>query len=122
MKLAGSVFQNGLCITQFVRALRQSGLRISNDKINAVIDAYMKSTRDEYKEQQARIDEALQLEQNLLVGIDTSFSQCRNAQFSQTACLEDKSKEIVRMVVLDKREQNCVSNKMEALGVQKLFR
>ena len=57
----------------------------------------------------------------MLVGIDTSFSQCRKAQFSQTACLEDKSKEIVRMVVLDKREQNCVSNKLEALGVQKLF-
>ena len=59
MKLAGSVFQNGLCITQFVRALRQSGLRISNDEISAVIDAYMKSTYEEYKEQQARIDKAL---------------------------------------------------------------
>ena len=40
--------------------------------------------------------------------MDTSFSQDRNARFSQTSCQENKSGEIVGMIVLDKLREKCV--------------
>ena len=55
------------------------------------------------------------------MGIDTSFSQNRNAHFSQTAALEENSGEIVQMVITNKHKENCSSNKLEVLGTETLL-
>ena len=64
-------------------------------------------------------DNGFKFEQNLKEVVDTSFSQVRNVRFSQTACLENKSREIMRMVVLDKLREKCILNKLKAIGVEK---
>ena len=105
----------------YIRALRYSGLEISHDKIEAVVESYSKAVNKEYVEQQNRINTTYMSKLDTCVAIDTSFSQNRNAQFSQTAGLEDKSGEIVRMVVLDKHEENCSSSKLDALGLERFI-
>ena len=119
--LVGSVFSNGLNTTQFKRALTRSGFTVSNNRIEGVIRAYTHAVHEEYHDQQIRIDKTLKGKTNIRVGIDISFSQVRKASFSQTACLEQASGEIVRMVVLNKHIENCSSNKLEVLGVEKLI-
>ena len=57
VELLGTVFGNGLSTDKF-RATRQSGIAVSNEKVEAVISAYREATHDEYTEQQNRIDEA----------------------------------------------------------------
>ena len=120
-RLTGSLFQSGLSMKQFQRALRLSGLQVSKSKIEAVIDTYAEAIRMEYDEQQNCINNAYKSARNTNVGIDTSFSQNRNAQYSQTAALEEKSSEIVQMVIKDKCVEKCSSNKLEALGTSLLL-
>ena len=106
-------------IDQFIRAVLLSGLSVSAERL-LVIHAYTQATHEEYKEQQKLIVNGFKFEENLKVGMDTSFSQGQNARFSQTGCRENKPGEIVRMVVLDKQREKCISNKMEAIGFENL--
>ena len=53
-KLTGAVFQSGLNMTQFKRSLRRSGLKVSNTKVDQVVDTYMEATQREYDEQQQK--------------------------------------------------------------------
>ena len=53
----------------------------------------MEAIQLEYDEQQQKINQAYKLARNTIVAIDTSFSQNRNAQYSQTAALEKESAE-----------------------------
>ena len=73
VKLEGGVFENGLNIDEFIRAVRLTGLSVSAEKMKAVIHACTQATHEEYKEQQKLIGNEYKLEQNLKVGMDTSF-------------------------------------------------
>ena len=121
VKLSGSAFQSGLSMNSYTRAVRQSGLKISNEKMKAVVESYSKAVNKEYAEQQTYINSAYISKQDTCVAIDTSFSQNRNAHYSQTAGLEDKSGEIVKMIVLDKYVEKCSSSKLDAIGVERLI-
>ena len=120
-RLTGAVFQSGLSMKQLQRAVRLSGLQVSNSKILAVIDTYTEAIIKEYDEQKNCINNAYKSARNTKAGIDTSFLQNRNAQYNQTAALEEKSSEIGQMVIMDKREEKCTSNKLEALGTRALL-
>ena len=120
-RLIGAAFQCGLSMKQFKRAVRQAGLKVSNDKTQAVIDSYSTAIHNEYTKQQNCINQAYSLGRKTRVGIDTSFSQNRNAHFSQTAALEENSGEIVQMVITNKHKENCSSNKLEVLGTETLL-
>ena len=102
-------------------AVRRSGLKVSKPKLLAVFKAFAAASVEEYEEQQHRICDAYNSKKNTRVAIDTSYSQGRNAQFSQTAALESESGEIIQMVVLDKHKESCNSNMLEVLGVEKLI-
>ena len=71
-KLTGAAFQNGLNISQFKRAVRQSGLKVSQAKLGAVVAAYATATLDEYKEQQSAIDDAYRSSLDTKIAMDTS--------------------------------------------------
>ena len=109
VKLEGGVFENGLNIDEFIRAVRLTGLSVSAEKMKAVIHACTQATHEEYKEQQKLIGNEYKLEQNLKVGMDTSFSQGRSATHSQTACLKHKSGDIVRV---EKHMDICIESKV----------
>ena len=96
-------------------------MKVSKQKINAVSSTFASAALEEFNEQQGRIYTAYESKQNTRVAIDTSFSQVRNAQYSQTAALESASGEIIKIEVLDKKIEKCSSNSLEALGVEKLI-
>ena len=102
-------------------AIRRLGKRASDVRIEAVVDAYSAGISEEYNEQQEKIDAAYRLQRTICVGIDTSYSQSRNAKYSQTACLDHENGEIIRMVILNKENENCISNELEVRGVEKLI-
>ena len=113
VKFAGGIFLSGLNMTRFARSVRQFGLKVSNRKMKAVSDVFANASLKEYTEQQERTNVAYNSKPNTSVAIDTSFSQGRNAQYSQTAALEATSGEILQLVVLDKHQENCSSNSLE---------
>ena len=121
VNFAGAILLSGLNMTRFARSVRQSGLKVSNRKMKAVSDVFANASLKEYTEQQERTNVAYNSKPNTSVAIDTSFSQGRNAQYSQTAALEATSGEILQLVVLDKHQENCSSNSLEVLGVEKII-
>ena len=119
-KLFSASFLRGLSVSGFCKTVRRSGAKISEAKILSIVQAYRTAIELEYQHQQCLIDESYQTNQTTAIAVDTSFSQIRNARFGQTAALEHKSGEIVKMVVLDKKELKCNSNSLEPLGVAKI--
>ena len=100
-KLTGAVFQSGLNMTQFKRSLRRSGLKVSNTKVDQVVDTYMEAKQlNVNMMNNKKINNAYKLVQNTNVAVDTSFSQSRNAQYSQPAALEKDSGELVHWLFL----------------------
>ena len=98
-KLVGASFLSGIGIQGFCKAARRSGAKISEPKILSIVQAYRAAIEVEYQDQQWLINEAYRKHQTTAIGMDTSFSQIRNARFGQTAALERKSGEIVENVV-----------------------
>ena len=71
-KLTGTAFQNGLNISQFKRTVRQSGLKVSEAKLGAVVAAFATATLDEYEAQQSLIDNAYKSSLDTKIAMDTS--------------------------------------------------
>ena len=117
VKLAGLMFLSGLPSKQFSRALRISGMSVDNNSQKEVKKIYASAVVQEFQQQQKDINKAHMMKKNIRVGIDTSFSQGLNAQYSQTAMLEAKSGEILQLAVLNKSKIGCQSNNLDALGV-----
>ena len=80
VKLTGSIFLSGLAVQQFRRALRISGLSINNNHLATINKNFALGAINEFKEQQKYINKAYIAQKNTRVGIDTSFSQNRNAK------------------------------------------
>ena len=120
-RFSGALVLNGLSCKKIKRAIRRSGLKISNRKFDIVADAYMEQVSLEALAQQAKINTAYQSEKMTSVGIDTSFSQGRNARYSQSAMLEEISGEIVQLVILNKKKEKCSSNNLDVLGVRRVI-
>ena len=120
-RLTGGLLINGQNAHQIKKAFRQSGLKVSNVKFNAVAGAYMNQVYKEYNEQQKKINTIYRSKKGVCVATDTSYSQGRNARYSQTAMLEQKSGEIIQMVILDKEQEKCSSNNLDVLGVERVI-
>ena len=108
-------------MTQFKRAVRQSSMTLADHTFESIITSYVQAINGEYEYQQEKIDKAHRSFGNICLGIDTSFSQNRNAQYSQTAGLEHDSGELIRMVIMDREQEQCAATKLDALGVGKLI-
>ena len=92
-------------------------MSVDNNSQKEVKKIYASAVVQEFQQQQKDINKAHMMKKNIRVGIDTSFSQGLNAQYSQTAMLEAKSGEILQLAVLNKSKIGCQSNNLDALGV-----
>ena len=81
-RLTGALVLHGLNSKKIKRAIRRSGLKISNRKFDIIAAAYMDQVHEEAVQQQAKINAAYQKKSMTSVGIDTSYSQGRNARYS----------------------------------------
>ena len=65
----------------FKRAIRRAGMKVANNKVEAVVNANTQGVFREFEEQQKKIDSVYRLQKETCTAIDTSYSQVRNAKF-----------------------------------------